>query len=71
MVQGIPAGPSKITSKFLVIMNAALLILWINFGLIAHDPVGVPFWLAVSALLCGNGCRHAWASYKNDVTHRA
>jgi hypothetical protein len=58
------ADPSRITTRFLVIVNVALVIVCLNVGLVGRDPTGVPFWLVISALLCANGCWHGWASYK-------
>ena len=62
--RGYRPDPSRITRRFLVLINAALLLVCLNVGLVGHDPAGVPFWLVISALLCANGCWHAWASYK-------
>jgi hypothetical protein len=31
---------------------------------LGRTPLGIAYWLAVTALLCSNGCWHAWASYR-------
>jgi hypothetical protein len=55
---------SRITTRFLVIINAALLVMCGDVALLGRTPVGIAYWLAISALLCSNGCWHAWASYR-------
>jgi hypothetical protein len=55
---------SRITTRFLVIINAVMLIVCWNVGSLGRTPLGIAYWLAISALLCSNGCWHAWASYK-------
>jgi len=57
-------NPSRVTPRFLVIINAALLIMCADVALIWRTPFGKAYWLAISALLSSNGCWHAWASYK-------
>jgi hypothetical protein len=59
------AVPSRITLRFLVIVNVALVVVCLNVGLVGRNPVGVPFWLVISALLSANGLWHGWASYKS------
>ena len=56
--------PSRITTRFLVIINAALLVGCWNVGAIGRNAIGIPYWLLMSAVLCSNGIWHAWASYK-------
>jgi hypothetical protein len=55
---------SRITTRFLVIINAALLVMCGDLALLGRTPVGIAYWLGVCALLCSNGCWHAWASYR-------
>jgi len=55
---------SRITRRFLFIINAALLIVCCDIGLLGRTTWGSAYWLLISALLCSNGCWHAWASYK-------
>jgi hypothetical protein len=55
---------SRITTRFLVIINAALLVMCGDVALLGRTPLGIPYWLGISALLCSNGCWHAWASYR-------
>jgi hypothetical protein len=55
---------SRITTRFLVIINAALLVMCGDVALLGRTPAGIAYWLAVSALMCSNGCWHAWASYR-------
>jgi hypothetical protein len=55
---------SRITTRFLVIINAALLVMCGDVALLGRTPLGIAYWLTISALLCSNGCWHAWASYR-------
>jgi hypothetical protein len=59
--------PSRITRRLLVIVNAALLVACCNIVLLGRTPLGVAYWLTISALLASNGCWHAWASYKSHT----
>jgi Protein of unknown function with HXXEE motif len=59
------ADPSKISGRFLVIVNGALLLVCWNIGSLGRTPIGIAYWLTISALLCSNGCWHVWASYKS------
>jgi hypothetical protein len=56
--------PSRITRRFLVLINAALLVGCWNVAAIGRNSFGIAYWLTMSAVLCSNGCWHAWASYK-------
>jgi hypothetical protein len=58
------ADPSRITRRFLVIINVGLLVTCGEIGIIGGTPLGVGAWLVIMALLASNGCWHAWASYK-------
>jgi hypothetical protein len=55
---------SRITARFLVIINAALLVMCGDVALLGRTPLGIAYWLGIAALLCSNGCWHAWASYR-------
>jgi hypothetical protein len=57
--------PSRITRRFLVIVNAVLLAACLNIGFLGRTPIGYFYWLAIAALLGANGTWHAWASYKS------
>jgi hypothetical protein len=61
-----PAG-SRITLRFLVLINAALLIGCWDAAAATDTPVSRAFWLAICALLAANGCWHLWAVAR---THR-
>jgi hypothetical protein len=56
---------SRITPRFLVIVNAALLVACLNVALLGRNPIGVAYWLTMAALMCSNGCWHVWASFKS------
>lgn len=63
--RGYRTDPSRITRRFLAIVNAMLLVACCNIALLGRTPVGIAYWLTISALLCSNGIWHAWASYKS------
>jgi hypothetical protein len=63
--RGYRADSSRVTRRFLVIVNVALLIVCANIGLLGRTFPGIAYWLTISALLCSNGCWHVWASYKS------
>jgi len=63
--RGYRTDPSRITGRFLVIANAALLVVCCNVALLGPTPLGIAYWLTITALLCSNGVWHAWASYKS------
>jgi hypothetical protein len=56
---------SRITSRFLVIINSLLLIACVDIGILGRTSAGVVYWLTISALLCCNGIWHAWASHRS------
>lgn len=58
------ANASRITTRFLIIINIALLVVCCDLGLLGRTTWGVAYWLLIVALLCSNGCWHAWATYK-------
>ncbi len=57
--------PSRINHRLLVIVNAVLLAVCCDVALLGRTSLGIAYWLAISALLCSNGCWHAWASFKS------
>lgn len=59
------ANASRITSRFLVIINALLLIACVDVGILGRTTAGAVYWLIIAALLCSNGIWHAWASCKS------
>jgi len=59
--------PSRITRRFLVIVNAIYLMACLNIALIGRAPAGVAYWLGISALFLSNGIWHGWASYKSHT----
>ena len=60
--RGYRPNPARITSRFLVIVNVALLAACVNYALAAQTEFGIAALLGISALLCSNGLWHAWAS---------
>ncbi|MEQ1353054.1 MAG: HXXEE domain-containing protein [Candidatus Acidiferrum sp.] len=58
-------GGARVTVRFLVIINAALLVACLDIGFLRHRTAGVIYWLVIAAVLCSNGIWHAWASYKS------
>ena len=63
--RGYRADPSRINRRFLAIVNVVLLAVCCDIGLLGRTPLGIAYWLAISALLCSNGIWHLWASYKS------
>lgn len=62
-------GPaaSRITPRFLMLINTALLIGCWDAAAATDTPVTRAFWLAMCAVLGANGCWHLWAAAR---THR-
>ena len=54
---------SRITTRFLVLINAGLLITLLKVALVARRPEGAFLWLVFAAILASNGCWHGWASW--------
>ena len=46
------ADPSRITARFLILVNAALLAICCNAALLGRTPLGIAYWIAICALLC-------------------
>jgi hypothetical protein len=59
------AESSRVTPRFLVIVNAALLIACLDIALLGHRLAGYAYWLTIAAVLASNGIWHAWASYRS------
>ena len=56
---------SRITPRFLVIINGALLVACVNLALLGRTLPGAVYWLTIATLMCSNGIWHAWASYRS------
>jgi len=63
--RGYRADPSRITARFLWIVNGVLLLVCCDIGTLGRTTAGIAYWLAIAALLCSNGCWHVWASYQS------
>jgi hypothetical protein len=63
--RGYRKDPSRINRRFLVVVNALLLVMCCDIALLGRTPLGIAYWLGISALLCSNGIWHAWASYRS------
>jgi hypothetical protein len=59
------ADGSGVTARFLIIVNAVLLIVCCNIGFLGRKEAGINYWLGIAALLFSNACWHVWASYKS------
>lgn len=59
------AGVSSISARFLILMNAALVVACLNVGLTARKGVALPYWIMIAALLCANGLWHIWAAVRS------
>ena len=55
----------SVNRRFLVLINAGLLITLFEAALAGRSPLGVPLLLTFSALLFSNGCWHLWAACKS------
>jgi len=55
----------RITPRFLIIVNVALVSPCLVIIELRGTPTGVAYWLTFSALMCSNGIWHAWASYRS------
>jgi len=53
-----PSIRESITPRLHVVVNALLVLLCVSVGIDAPTPLGVPMWLAVSALLASNAVFH-------------
>src|SRR3954453_17982859 len=56
----------RVTSRFLLIVNAALLLACLNIALLGRQKAGGVYWLLISAVLGTNGVWHLWATYKSQ-----
>ena len=55
---------SRISTRFLVIVNGVLLAMCLGYALLANTKLGAAALLALCASLCSNGLWHAWTSVK-------
>lgn len=55
---------SRITTRFLVLINGALVAMCVVAGAM-RNSLGIFYWLLVSAIVAANGCWHLWASYRS------
>jgi hypothetical protein len=56
---------SRITPRFLIVVNAGLVVACADVGLLGRTTPGIIYWLVMAAVMCSNGIWHAWASYKS------
>lgn len=56
---------ARITTRFLVIINGALLLACGNIAQLGRTRTGVAYWLTIAAVQASNGLWHAWASIKS------
>lgn len=57
-------GTSSVTARFLWIINTLLVLVCWNAASLGDTPIGAAYRLTLSALLCSNGCWHAWVGLK-------
>jgi hypothetical protein len=65
LVPEISCQCQELNRRFLVIINAGLLVTLLEAALAGATPVSVALLLTFSAILFSNGCWHLWASYKS------
>src|SRR5579872_2241730 len=58
---------SRITRRMLIIVNGILLAVCVNIGMLGRTPLGMAYWLAISALLASNRLWHAWATLRSHT----
>jgi hypothetical protein len=56
-----------VNRRFLIAINAGLLITLFEAAIAGGTPIGVGMLLTFSAVLFSNGCWHLWASYKSHT----
>lgn len=56
----------SVNGRFLVIINAGLLITLFEGAVAGGTAIGVALLLTFSAILFSNGCWHLWATYKSN-----
>jgi len=56
---------SRVTSRFLFLINAALIVGCVETALLGLTPPGIFYWLAIAAVLASNGLWHLWASVRS------
>lgn len=57
--------PSRVTPRFLIVVNAALLLGCVQTALLGRTAPGIFYWLTMSAVLGSNGIWHIRASFKS------
>ena len=59
--------PSRITPRFLAIVNGVLLVACGDIALLGRTPIGAAKWLTIAVIQASNGCWHGWASYRSHT----
>ena len=62
-----PARASSVTTRFLVIVNALLVVLALLPPILGATPRGYAFWLVVAAIGAANAVFHLWATARTRV----
>src|SRR3954469_11065613 len=62
-----PERASSVTPRFLIFVNAALVILALLPLLLGPTPRGLAFWLIVAAIGAANAVFHAWATIRRKT----
>ena len=58
---------SKVTPRFLIVVNAALLLGCVQVALLGRTAPGIFYWMVISAALAANGIWHIRASVKSHA----
>jgi len=58
---------TSITPRLLTIVNMVLLAVCVNAAFANDTPLGIAYWIGVSAVLASNGLWHVWAAIKRHV----
>jgi hypothetical protein len=58
---------TSITPRFLTIVKRRLLTVCVNAALAGDTPIGIAYWIGVSAIIASNGLCHVWAAVKGRV----
>ena len=59
-----PGIKKSISNRFLILINAGLLILCYDIGALGSSKIGIELWLAVMAMLAANGIWHIKGAVK-------
>ena len=57
-----PERAASVTTRYLVIVNAVLVLIALLPPVLRHSPRGLAFWLIVAAIGATNGLFHIWAT---------